>query len=154
VARVLVSVVVAVLIAACVEQPDPCDAGGHVVRFGERPGRAELRVEIADSDAERRRGLMDRISLGADRGMVFLFEGPTDDGFWMKDTLIPLSIAFWDEEERIVAMLDMHPCRASPCQVYSPGVTYVGAVEANLGYFDEHGVEVGDGVELIEVACA
>jgi uncharacterized protein len=153
VARVLVSVV-AVLIAACVEQPEPCDAGRHLLRFGERPGRAELRVEIADSDAERRRGLMDRISLGADRGMVFLFEGPTDDGFWMKDTLIPLSIAFWDGEERIVAMLDMQPCRASPCQVYSPGVTYVGAVEANLGYFDEHGVEVGDRVELIEVACA
>jgi hypothetical protein len=72
----------------------------------------------------------------------------------MKDTLIPLSIAFWAEDRRIVAILDMQPCREEPCEIYRPGVTYVGAVEANVGYFEEHDVEVGDPVELIEVACA
>jgi hypothetical protein len=66
----------------------------------------------------------------------------------MKDTLIPLSIAFWDERDRIVAILDLDPCREDPCPVYSPGASYVGAVEANQGYFDRHGVETGDVVRL------
>jgi uncharacterized membrane protein (UPF0127 family) len=91
---------------------------------------------------------MDRTSLAADRGMVFLFDEPGDGGFWMKDTTIPLSIAFWDEHGRIVATLDMDPCRGDPCPLYSPGVTYVGAVEANRGYFVAHGISTGDRVAL------
>ena len=59
-------------------------------------------VEAADTPAEREHGLMGRTSLDTDEGMVFVFDGPTDGSFWMKDTLIPLSIAFWDEDGRIV----------------------------------------------------
>src|SRR5262245_43725245 len=111
-------------------------------------GPVRMTVEIADSPAARRRGLMDRTSLPSDAGMVFLFDEPGDGGFWMKDTTIPLSIAFWDQDGRIVATLDMPPCRDDPCPIYSPGVTYVGAVEANRGYFDAHGITTGDRVAL------
>ena len=154
-ARPLAVSVLALLMVACVgtREPEPCN-DEPVLRLGVGAERPELMVEIADSHAERQRGLMGRASLGADRGMVFLFDGPTDGGFWMKDTLIPLSIAFWAEDRRIVAILDMQPCREEPCEIYRPGVNYLGAVEANVGYFEEHGVEVGDPVELIEVACA
>ena len=107
-----------------------------------------LFVEIARTEAERAEGLMGRRSLKANQGMVFLFSEPTEAGFWMKDTLIPLSIAFWDSSDRIVAILDMEPCGADPCPAYEPGIPYVGAVEASRGYFDRHGVEVGDAVEL------
>lgn len=110
--------------------------------------RVTLRVEIAETDEDRQRGLMGRTELEDDAGMVFLFEGPTESGFWMKDTLIPLSIAFWGEDERIAAIMEMEPCREDPCPVYRPGVTYIAAVEANGGFFDEAGVEVGDDVEL------
>ncbi len=107
-----------------------------------------LEVEVADTEAARRRGLMHRRELDRNAGMVFLFDEPTRSGFWMKDTLIPLSAAFWDESGRIVAILDMAPCRADPCRMYSPPGDYVGAVEANRGFFAEHGVRVGDRVEL------
>jgi uncharacterized membrane protein (UPF0127 family) len=108
----------------------------------------ELRVEVADDRAERARGLMGRESLPEDRGMAFLFDAETTSGFWMKDTLIPLSIAFWDRGGRIVQILDMRPCEADPCPTYRPGVPYVGAVEVNRGWFERNGVAIGDRVEL------
>jgi uncharacterized membrane protein (UPF0127 family) len=91
---------------------------------------------------------MGRPRLAPDAGMVFLFGGPASGGFWMKDTLIPLSIAFWDQSGRILRILHMTPCRADPCPIYSPDVTYVGAVETNMGWFAAHGVQRGDRLSL------
>lgn len=111
-------------------------------------GNVTVEVEVADSPSERRVGLMNRGSLPEDAGMVFLFEEPSDGGFWMKNTLIPLSIAFWNGEGRIVEILEMEPCEADPCPVYDPGVEFVGALEVNEGFFDRRGVRVGDRVEM------
>ena len=83
-----------------------------------------------------------------DAGMVFLWEGPVETTFWMKDTLIPLSIAFWNERGRIIEILDMAPCRQDDCPSYGPDEPFVGALEVNRGFFDDHGVEVGDRVFL------
>ena len=91
---------------------------------------------------------MHRRSLAPDAGMVFLFDDPTAYYFWMKDTVIPLSIAFWDEGGRIVSILDMFPCRKDSCPLYSAGTSYIGAVEVNRGFFKAHGVKVGNRVEL------
>jgi uncharacterized membrane protein (UPF0127 family) len=111
-------------------------------------GKVKVRVEVADSAKERARGLMFREELAREAGMVFLEDEPTTGGFWMKNTLIPLSIAFWDREERILAILDMEPCAEQQCPVYYPEVAWVGAVEVNQGFFDRHGVRVGDVVRL------
>jgi uncharacterized membrane protein (UPF0127 family) len=111
-------------------------------------GEATLDVEIAETPETRARGLMGRTSLPEDAGMVFLYPTPVDTGFWMKDTLIPLSIAFWDRDGRILEILDMEPCREDPCPVYDPGVTWLGAVEVNLGVFYDLGIRVGDRVRL------
>jgi uncharacterized membrane protein (UPF0127 family) len=108
-----------------------------------------LRVEIADTEAERQTGLMNRTALAPDAGMAFVFDRPADVGFWMKDTLIPLDIAYWTRGGRIVAIRQMRPCRADPCPLYSPGSPYVGAVEANLGFFADHGVRPGATVHLV-----
>jgi uncharacterized membrane protein (UPF0127 family) len=105
---------------------------------------------VADSDDERARGLMGRTGLPPDGGMVFRFAEPTDAGFWMKDTRLPLSVAFWDRGGRIIAILDMEPCTNDPCPVYRAGATYETALEMRRGWFDEHGVEIGDRVELID----
>lgn len=105
---------------------------------------------VADSGPERARGLMGRASLQPDGGMVFQFPEPTDAGFWMKDTPLPLSIAFWGSDGRIIAILDMEPCTKDPCPVYRPGASYETALEMRRGWFDEHGVEIGDRVELID----
>jgi uncharacterized membrane protein (UPF0127 family) len=83
--------------------------------------------------------------------MAFLWSEPTATTFGMENTLIPLSIAFWDERGRIVAILDMEPCEADPCPIYDPGTSYEGAVEVGQGAFAERGVKVGDRVDLDEV---
>lgn len=93
---------------------------------------------------------MGRAELPSDQGMAFVFERRTTDPFWMKDTLVPLSIAFWDERNRVVAILDMPPCRNDLCPTFGPDQPYIGAVEANLGYFRDRGIEVGDHVELTQ----
>jgi uncharacterized protein len=112
-------------------------------------GPVTLSVEVAADGRSRGLGLMGRPRLATDSGMVFLFEQPHSGGFWMKNTLIPLSIAFWDGSGRILRILDMAPCRTDPCPVYYPDVMYAGAVEANRGWFSAHGVRPGDRVALV-----
>jgi uncharacterized protein len=92
---------------------------------------------------------MGQASLGPDSGMAFVWAEPTESTFWMKDTPIPLSIAFWDANGRIVAIREMTPCTADPCETYGSPVAYVGAVEAGTGWFRAHAVNVGDVVELM-----
>ena len=100
--------------------------------------------EVADTPEERAEGLMNRESLEEDEGMMFLYFEEHRGGFWMKDTSIPLSIAFFDRTGEIVSILDMEPCEEDPCPTYDPGKPYWGALEVNQGAFDEWGVEVGD----------
>jgi uncharacterized membrane protein (UPF0127 family) len=126
--------------------PTPLPTGLLTVSTSQGP--ATFQVEIADTPGARARGLMERTSLEPDAGMVFLFDEPTDGGFWMRDTLIPLSIAFWDARGRIVRVLDMAPCREDPCPTFAPGTSYVGAVELNVGALDREHVAVGDHVDL------
>jgi uncharacterized membrane protein (UPF0127 family) len=108
----------------------------------------EIDAEVADTPRERATGLMNRERLAENAGMVFLVPEPTDGSFWMKDTLIPLSVAFWDREGRIFRIVDMEPCRKDPCPLYAPGGSWTGAVEVNQGFFQDRGVEVGDRVRL------
>jgi uncharacterized protein len=66
----------------------------------------------------------------------------------MRDTAISLSIAFYDQRGRISQILDMDPCRAEPCRLYSPRTTYVGALEVPKGTFRRLGVQEGDRIEI------
>jgi uncharacterized protein len=108
-----------------------------------------VRVEIADGPFEQQRGLMYRTSLGEDRGMLFVFQREQPLTFWMKNTRIPLSIAYIDSKGRITDILDMKPLDDKPPHyVSSEPVQY--ALEVNQGFFDERGVKVGDHAELPE----
>lgn len=107
-----------------------------------------IEVEIADTNERRQYGLMYRKSLGANKGMAFLWADDTEGGFWMKNTLIPLSIAFFDRDGKIVSILDMEPCEKNECKTYDPGVRYRGALEVNQGRFDHWGIAVGDRIEI------
>jgi uncharacterized protein len=109
--------------------------------------KVEVRVEIADDFFERQRGLMYRTQLGEDRGMLFVFQREQPLSFWMKDTRIPLSIAYIDSKGRITDILDMKPLDDEPPHyVSSEPVLY--ALEVNQGFFEERGVKVGDHAEL------
>jgi len=113
----------------------------------------ELTVEVADTPEDRATGLMWREELSPYDGMAFVWTEPTDATFWMKNTLIPLSIAFWDQEGRIVRILDMEPCGSDSCPRYAARTPIVGAVEVDQGLFDEHGIAVGDRVRFAEAAA-
>ena len=106
--------------------------------------RVTVKVEIADNDARRERGLMFRRRLAPNTGMAFVWRQNVQGAFWMKDTLIPLSIAFYDARGRIVRMFDMAPCRDDPCPIYDPKAAYRGALEVNKGAFRRWKVHVGD----------
>jgi uncharacterized protein len=106
--------------------------------------RISVRVEIADNEQTRERGLMFRRRLAPRAGMAFVWREDVAAAFWMKNTLIPLSVAFYDARGRIVRILDMAPCRADPCPVYDPKTTYRGALEVNRGAFRRWKVHVGD----------
>jgi hypothetical protein len=81
-------------------------------------------------------------------GMAFLVDAPSRSPFYMKDTLIPLDIAFWGGDGRIVDILQMQPCPAEPCPRDHPRADYVGAVEVNFALLGRRGVRIGDVVEL------
>jgi uncharacterized membrane protein (UPF0127 family) len=147
-------ILVLALSAAACDRPS-VEAGGlptGTLAIDGPDGRATFEVRIAETTSARQRGLMGVEELPEGEGMVFLFDDATDGAFWMKDTLVPLSIAFWDGDDRIVAVLDMEPCRSDPCPLYSPGADYVGALEVNLGALAEAGVAVGDEVTLSRAA--
>jgi len=111
--------------------------------------KVEVRVEVADDLAEQAKGLMDRTALGENRGMLFVFPEERELSFWMKNTLIPLSIAFIDSEERIVDIQDMKPLDDEPPNYVSAEPAQY-ALEVNQGFFEKRGVKVGDRVEVPE----
>jgi uncharacterized membrane protein (UPF0127 family) len=131
------------LLYACGYGDDPEFPRGRVLIETDE-GSKLIDVEVAETSDQRRTGLMFRESLNEDSGMVFIFFEPTWGGFWMKNTRIPLSIAFFDVDGKILKILHMEPCKEDPCPSYDPAVQYMGALEVNKGAFEEWGVEEGD----------
>lgn len=137
------------LLAACGGEAGRSPMFGEATLvFETDSGEVRLRAEVAATADERSRGLMFREELAPDAGMVFLHEVARNRSFWMKDTLIPLSLAVWGADGKIAAILDMEPCREDPCPIYDPGVPWIAGVEVNQGFFEQHGIEVGDRVRL------
>jgi uncharacterized membrane protein (UPF0127 family) len=120
--------------------------GTATIVTGQR--KVAVRVEIAETDAQRARGLMFRRSLAPNAGMLFLFQSATRGAFWMKDTHIPLSIAFADRRGRILKIMNMAPCHADPCPVYDPKIAYRRALEVNQGAFRRWRVKAGSRITL------
>jgi hypothetical protein len=101
----------------------------------------EIRVEVAKTPEERAKGLMGRKQLGQDEGMLFIFEKEDYHGFWMKNTLIPLTIAFMDREGRIVKITDMKPLTLDS---HDPPKPILYALEMKKDWFSTTGIKVGD----------
>jgi uncharacterized membrane protein (UPF0127 family) len=114
-------------------------------------GGGVLTVRIADEPDERARGLMGVTDLPTDEGMAFLYGESTDATFWMKDTPIPLSIAFVDQDNRIVTIREMTPCTDDvACRTYASTEPYTKAIEAEAGWFAAHGIEEGDRIRSFD----
>ena len=87
-----------------------------------------FRPELALTSGQQQRGLMFRKKAPAD-GMLFVFSRATSGGFWMKNTLVPLTIVYFDTAGRRVRRMSMTPCRKDPCRIYDPGRQYRYALE-------------------------
>ena len=101
----------------------------------------EIWVEVVRTPEERAQGLMGRKHLGEDEGMLFIFEKEDYHSFWMKNTLIPLSIAFVDREGKILRIADMEPLTLDS---HPPPRPILYALEMKKGWFSANGVQVGD----------
>jgi len=103
-------------------------------------GMHAIRAEVAADMGSRMTGLMHRPSMPANAGMLFIFDETTTHCMWMKNTLIPLSVAFLDEAGAVINIADMQPhseqshCAARPARY---------ALEMNRGWFAQHGVKPG-----------
>jgi uncharacterized membrane protein (UPF0127 family) len=108
-------------------------------------GSAVFTVEVARTERERELGLMHRRSLGSREGMLFVFDADQHLVFWMKDTRVPLSIAFLSSEGRILQIEDMEPLSLRPIRSRM-SARY--ALELPRGAFAEVGAAEGDAVTL------
>ena len=94
-------------------------------------------VEIADTEEERRKGLMFREALCEECGMLFVFDQPQKYGFWMKNVKIPLDIVYIDKECTIVDLISAEPCESDDCDIYYPVKKALFVLEVNHGSFSE-----------------
>lgn len=127
----------------------PAPIFGHgTVSVVTKTGPVTLSVEVADDETKREYGLMNRSALPPEKGMLFVFQPPADAkqvGFWMKDTLIPLSVAFVEPNMSIESIQDM---QALSEDIHYAPRNYAYAIETNVGYFTSHGIAAGDRVTI------
>lgn len=113
---------------------------GEEIKVGEE----RLSVEVVDTPETRAKGLMGREHLAEGRGMLFVYPAPEQLNFWMKNTRIPLSIAFFDETKRLINMTDMDPPQAGqPLTIYRSEGPALYALEVPQGWFAKHKIKPG-----------
>ena len=146
--RVAVLIALAAVLPAAAGASTSLARGTATITTRSAAPNVVVSVELARTPAERQIGLMNRRSLPARSGMVFLYPEVHRGGFWMKNTLIPLDIAFYDARGTILRILTMQPCRRDPCRIYDPKVAYRAALEVNAGSFRRWQVEPGDRITV------
>ena len=99
-----------------------------------------IKAEVAANEAERQQGLLFREKMAPNEGMVFIFDTPATVCMWMKNTLLPLSVAFLDEEGKIINIEDMKP-QTTDTHCAAKHARY--ALEMNLGWFKQKNIKPG-----------
>ena len=130
------------LIPACSEEPARLDMEKAILHIKDKT----ISVELARSPQEQERGLMFRKRLGENEGMIFMYDSPRMMNFWMKNTRIPLSVAFIDAHGRITQIDDMKPYDYITHHLSQFPSQY--ALEVNRGWFGRNGIKVGDTIEI------
>ena len=112
-----------------------------------KAGKQTLTAEVASTDPDRMQGLMHRRMLPENRGMLFVFPSVAYHGMWMKNTFIPLSVAFIDDKGVIINIEDMQPHTLDGHNAKKPA-RY--ALEMNLGWFRKYGISPGTKLEGLD----
>ncbi len=122
-------------------------AWGQMPRMELSAGFYRIEAEVAANQNDRMQGLMQRRSMAANQGMLFVFPQAERHCMWMHNTLLPLSVAFLDEQGRILNVEDMKPqtdtshCAAAPARF---------ALEMNAGWFSAKGLKTGQRIKGVE----
>jgi uncharacterized membrane protein (UPF0127 family) len=132
------------ILTACSQSPAPEWKPGDTITT--RVGTASIELELALTNAQRTKGLMHRTSLPKNRGMLFVFAQPEPRSFWMKNTQIPLDIAYLDSSGRIVEIHKLYPHNQNGVSSRSRAIQF--ALEVNQGWFKENGVQAGDSLDF------
>jgi len=120
----------------------------QVVLTSSKGDRVHIRVELANTVSQRRKGLMFRKELALDHGMLFLFKKEKQLSFWMKNTFIPLDILFFSAEREFISSNTMYPCRAQLCPRYKSAIPAQYALEVPMGFVRENGIKEGWKMEI------
>jgi hypothetical protein len=136
-------VIVGLVLLAC---PLSAVAQGLLPSIELKMGPYTVYAEVAATDATRAKGLMYRESLPDDRGMLFAFDAPNGSCFWMKNTPLPLSIAFISASGVILNIENMQP---QSTQSHCPVAPMRYALEMKQGWFQKHGIRPGSRVEQL-----
>ena len=107
------------------------------IELGETP----IEVQIALTRKEKAEGLMHRESLNPNQGMLFVFESPSKQRFWMKDTHLPLSVAFFDTNGKLLEIHALYPQDRNPVESHASNI--VMALEMNQDWFQMHNISLG-----------
>lgn len=109
-------------------------------------GEVDFKVELAQTKEELAKGLMNRKYLPEQSGMLFLFpQSSTGVGMWMKNTLIPLDMIFFDAGGKVVDIVsNALPCEQVPCPTYESDRKVASVLELNAGMIERYGISLGD----------
>lgn len=110
-----------------------------------------FQIEVATDDAARERGLMFRESMPDDHGMLFVFDRPAVQSFWMKNTHIPLDILYFDQDYKLVSMSQRTPpclSAGNDCPAYPSAAPAQYVLELNAGIADKIGAKIGDTLKV------
>ena len=105
-------------------------------------GTLTVEAQVAADETSRERGLMSRTNLAQDEAMLFVFPVPRPVSFWMKNTTVPLSVAYISPSGRIFEIHDLQPLDETPVPSASDAVSY--ALEMPRGWFERHGIPAGE----------
>lgn len=129
------TLLVGLLLAAC-GSTEPLvvlrSTEGHVIR---------IRTELARTPEEQAHGLMGRTAMEPGTGMLFLFQAERPLAFWMKNTLIPLDVLYFDEGGNYVSSVTMTPCEKDPCRTYPSSKPAKYALEVPEGLIRQYGFD-------------
>jgi uncharacterized membrane protein (UPF0127 family) len=133
--------------SSCNEEPTPTTLPTIRLEVQGESTTEVLTVELATTPAQRAQGLMYRQAMAEDAGMLFIFPNDSRGGFWMKNTYIPLTIAYIAADGEILELKDGKPLDLTPL---TPASAYRYVLEVNQGWFERHGLGAGDRLVIPE----
>lgn len=147
------TVALALVAGGCKEDaPSPAEALGVDAWFPFKIGGVSVKLQVAVRQMEMVQGLMHRATLGENEGMLFVYPRPGVQGFWMRNTLVPLDIGFFSPEGVLREVQAMNPLDENRVTSYSSDIQF--AVEMNQGWYRANGVKPGAKLDMAVLKAA